>query len=98
MNIKPAIKEIPFPIKPLDAFAVIRAHPYPFFLDSSFDFKGLGRYSFLGASPYKIIRSKGTTVEAETFYGNYRYQGNVFDFIGEELKRFSIALEHPIPF
>lgn len=98
MNIKPVIKEIPFSINPLDAFAVIKGHPYPFFLDSSFDLNGLGRYSFLGASPYKIIRSKGTTVEAETFYGNYRYQGNVFDFIGEELKRFSIPSEHHIPF
>ena len=98
MNIIPVIKEIPFPIKPLDASAVIQGHPYPFFLDSSFDLKGLGRYSFLGASPYKIIRSKGKTVEAETFYGNYRYQGDVFDFIGEELKRFSIASDHHIPF
>lgn len=98
MNINPVIKEIPSPIKPLDAFAVIKGHPYPFFLDSSFDLKGLGRYSFLGASPYKIIRSKGRTVEAETFYGNYRYQGDVFDFIGEELRRFSIASDHHIPF
>ncbi len=98
MIIKPVIKEIPFPIKSLDAFAVIKGLLYPFFLDSSFDLKGLGRYSFLGASPYKIIRSKGNTVEVESFYGNYRYQGNAFDFIGEELKRFSIASEHYIPF
>ena len=98
MIIRPIIKEIPFPIKPLEAFAFIKDQPYPFFLDSSFDLKGLGRYSFLGASPYKIIRSKGKTVEAETFYGNYRYQGNVFDFIGEELKRFSIPSDHNIPF
>ncbi|MEK7850311.1 MAG: chorismate-binding protein, partial [Deltaproteobacteria bacterium] len=98
MNITPIIKEIPFPIKPSDAFAVIKGHPYPFFLDSSFDLKGLGRYSFLGASPYKIIRSKGNTVEVESFYGNYGYQGDVFDFISEELKRFSIASEHHIPF
>lgn len=98
MIINPVIKEIPFPINPLDAFAFIKGQPYPFFLDSSFDLKGLGRYSFLGASPYKIIRSKGKTVEAETFYGNYRYQGNVFDFIGEELNRFSITSNYHIPF
>ena len=98
MVIHPVIKEIPFPITSLDAFAVIKGLPYPFFLDSSFDLKGLGRYSFLGASPYKIIRSKGRTVEIETCFGNYRYQGNAFDFIGEELKRFSIASEHYIPF
>ncbi|MBI4745675.1 MAG: aminodeoxychorismate synthase component I [Deltaproteobacteria bacterium] len=98
MIINPVIKEIPFSIKPFDAFAFVKGQPYPFFLDSSFDLKGLGRYSFLGASPYKIIRSKGNTVEVESFYGNYRYQGNAFDFIGEELKRFSIASEHYIPF
>ncbi len=98
MNINPVIKEIPFPIKPLDAFAVVKGLPYPFFLDSSFDMKGMGRYSFLGASPYKIIRSKGKTVEVESFYGNYRHQGNAFDFIGEELKRFSITFDHHIPF
>ncbi len=98
MVIHPVIKEIPFPITSLDAFAVIKGLPYPFFLDSSFDLKGLGRYSFLGASPYKIIRSKGRTVEIETCFGNYRYQGNAFDFIGEELKRFRIASEHYIPF
>lgn len=98
MNIHPVVKDIPFPITILDVFSVIKGLPYPFFLDSSFDLNGLGRYSFLGASPYKIIRSKGKTVEVETFYGNYRYQGNVLDFIGEELRRFSIASDHHIPF
>ena len=98
MIIKPVIKEIPFPIKSLDVFAFVKDQPYPFFLDSSLDLKGLGRYSFLGASPYKIIRSKASTVEVETCFGNYRYQGNVFDFIIEELKRFSITSNHHIPF
>ncbi len=98
MIINPVIKEIPFSIKPLDAFAFVKDQPYPFFLDSNFDLKGLGKYSFLGCSPYKIIRSKGQTIEVETFYGNYRYQGNVFDFIGEELKRFNIASDRHIPF
>lgn len=98
MNINPVIKEISFPITSLDAFAFIKDQPYPFFLDSSYGLKGLGRYSFLGYSPYKIIRSKGRTVEVETFYGNYRYQGNVFDFVNEELKRFSIPSDHHIPF
>lgn len=98
MNINPIIKEIPFPINPLDAFAVIKDQPYPFFLDSSFDIKGLGRWSFLGCNPYKIIRSKGKSVEVETAFGNYRYQGNAFDFVGEELTRFSIESRHEIPF
>lgn len=98
MNINPVVKEIPFPIKPLDVFSAYKSLPYPFFLDSSLDIKGLGRYSFLGSSPYKIIRSKDRTVEVETCFGNYRYQGNLFDFIGEELKRFSITSDHHIPF
>lgn len=98
MVIHPVIKEIPFPITSLDAFAVIKGLPYPFFLDSSFDLKGLGRYSFLGSSPYKIIRSKDRTVEVETCFGNYRYQGNPFDFISEELNRFSLESIHDIPF
>jgi len=98
MNINPVIKEIPFPIKPLDAFAFVKEQPYPFFLDSSFDLKGLGRFSFLGCNPYKIIRSKGKTVEVETAFGNYRYQGDPFGFINEELNRFSIASNHTIPF
>ncbi|MEK7851299.1 MAG: anthranilate synthase component I family protein, partial [Deltaproteobacteria bacterium] len=97
MIINPVIKEIPFPITSLDAFAFIKGQPYPFFLDSSFDLKGLGRYSFLGHSPYKIIRSKGRTVEVETFFGSYRYQGNVFDFINEELKRFTVETSSLIP-
>jgi para-aminobenzoate synthetase component 1 len=98
MDIIPIIKEIPFQARPLDVFASTKDSPYPFFLDSSFDLKGLGRYSFLGSSPYKIIRSRGKTVEIETFFGNYRYQGNAFDFVDEELRRFSIQSDHHIPF
>lgn len=97
MIIAPVIKEIPFPITSLDVLTFIKDQPYPFFLDSSFDLKGLGRYSFLGHSPYKIIRSKGRTVEVETFFGSYRYQGNVFDFVNEELKRFTIETSSLIP-
>ncbi|MDO8445742.1 MAG: aminodeoxychorismate synthase, component I [Deltaproteobacteria bacterium] len=98
MNVHPVVKDIPFPITTLDVFSVIKGLPYPFFLDSSFDLKGLGRYSFLGSNPYKIIRSKGKVVEVETCFGNYRHQGNPFDFINEELNRFSIESGHDIPF
>lgn len=98
MNINPVIKEIPFSTTPLEVFAFVRGEAYPFFLDSSLALKELARYSFLGCNPYKIIRSKGRTVEAESFYGNYRYQGNVFDFIGEELGRFNITSDSKIPF
>ena len=98
MNVHPVVKGIPFPVTTLDVFSFIKGLPYPFFLDSSFDLKGLGRYSFLGSNPYKIIRSKGQTVEVETFYGNYRYKGNPFDFINEELNRFGLESIHDIPF
>jgi aminodeoxychorismate synthase component I len=49
----------------LDAFERLRAAPYPWLLDSALREPRFGRYSFLGADPYLVMRVRGQRVELE---------------------------------
>lgn len=46
-------------------FEAAAGGPYPFWLDSAMDPEKLGRYSFMGSSPYQVIRAKGELVRIE---------------------------------
>ena len=37
--------------------------PFCFFLDSQMDHERLGRFSFMGAEPFLVLRSKGRLIE-----------------------------------
>ena len=50
---------------PLAAFEVLRKRHYPWLLDSALPSKRLGRYSFVGADPYLVLRSKSGQAEVE---------------------------------
>jgi para-aminobenzoate synthetase component 1 len=51
-------------------FATVASGPYPFWLDSAMDPDKLGRYSFMGSSPYQVLRAKGERAVVER--GSFR--------------------------
>ncbi|HEY5658743.1 MAG TPA: aminodeoxychorismate synthase component I [Myxococcota bacterium] len=58
------LREIAVP-DALDAYARLRAGYCPWLLDSALRVKKLGRYSFVGADPYLVLRVRGRALEVE---------------------------------
>jgi len=56
------LKSYKLDFEPLELFRRLSERQYCFFLDSSLDRRGLGRYSFLGAEPFLKLNLKGEAV------------------------------------
>jgi len=52
-------------VDPLAAFELLREGPHAWLLDSALRSERLGRYSFVGADPYLVLRSQRGRVEVE---------------------------------
>lgn len=72
---------------------------YSFFLDSSMDAKNLGRYSFIGASPFLVFRSKGGRIELIDKKSRIKKEeGNPFDVLKELMGKYRTKTYSNIPF
>jgi para-aminobenzoate synthetase component 1 len=81
----------------LDMFATFREMPYPAFLDSSLDIPRLGRYSYLTADPFLILRSKGRHVQIERMGNISHLESNPFIVLQELLKRYRLVQVRGLP-
>ena len=54
------IKEISTKLNSFEIYTIFRNEDNSFILDSAMDPKKLGRYSFIGFNPFKIIKYKNT--------------------------------------
>jgi len=77
--------------------AVKKDRNYPFFLDSGMDYEKLGRYSFMGADPFLMIKSEGSRVSLEEDGRIEIMDGNPLDILQEKLDLYKIEKEE-IPF
>ncbi len=69
---------------PVSAFLSIAAdEPYSFLLESVEGGEKIGRYTFLGARPYMIVRSRGAKLEVERRGRLERSEGDVFRVLRE---------------
>jgi aminodeoxychorismate synthase component I len=50
---------------PLDAYERLRAGSHPWLLDSALRVRELGRFSFVGADPYLVLRVRGSQLELD---------------------------------
>lgn len=57
------MEELEFPLDPVEATYGFLEADYPILLDSALLRPGLGRYSYLTADPFLVVRSKGRAVE-----------------------------------
>ena len=77
----PLIEELENPVSPVDLFSKFVHEPYCFFLDSSMDPEKLGRYSFIGANPFLILKSYDDSTEVITPDGKSIERGNPLDIL-----------------
>jgi para-aminobenzoate synthetase component 1 len=95
----PLIEEIDYGLSPLDTFGHFRDEPFAFFLDSGMDHHKLGRYSFIGSSPFLILSSRGS--ECSIIRGSEKncLSGNPFDTLGQFLELYRLdSSVLPVPF
>jgi para-aminobenzoate synthetase component 1 len=95
----PLIKELDTNLPSLTLFELFRFDPFPFLLDSAMDPQKLGRYSFMGASPFLLLRSRGDSVTLVRNNEETSVKGIPFDILGHYLDEYK--LEHrstPVPF
>ncbi|MHB0871034.1 MAG: aminodeoxychorismate synthase component I, partial [Chloroflexota bacterium] len=84
----PLYREIE-PAAPLhQLFGAFSASPYPMFLDSSLPHPRLGRYSYLVADPFLLLRSKNGRVQVTGAGLDYELQGDPFEQLSHLMARF----------
>jgi len=92
------IEEVDLRAPALKTFELLRHHSLPFLLDSGMDARKLGRYSFMGADPFLVFRSRGAEINIRDGQGERTCRGNPFAALGELLAEYSLAVSNaPVP-
>jgi para-aminobenzoate synthetase component 1 len=96
----PLVEELKMPLEAPRCFELIKERPHSFFLDSGMDPAKLGRYSFIGADPFLVLKSRGQEISLS--YGDGRKEtvmGNPFDVLDGLLRRYRMETGPvPVPF
>ena len=79
------IKEINTKLNSFEIYTIFRNEDNSFILDSAMDPKKLGRYSFIGFNPFKIIKYKNT-------------KENPLDNLRKELNKYKVENNTHLPF
>jgi para-aminobenzoate synthetase component 1 len=92
------VRELPGAPDPVDACARFLDRPYPILLESALRSERLGRYSFLSADPWLVLKGKGTAVDpfleleeqlarfpADPIPGLPPFQGGAAGYLGYDL-------------
>jgi para-aminobenzoate synthetase component 1 len=92
------IEKIVTKLTSFQLFEIFSNDPYAFFLDSRMGAEKLGRYSFIGANPFSVIKSKDN--EIETIKNDLKNvcHGDPFEKLKEILNQYSFSYESPFPF
>ncbi|WP_042275190.1 aminodeoxychorismate synthase component I [[Clostridium] dakarense] len=79
------IKEINTSLKSFEIFTIFKDEKDSFILDSAMDPKKLGRYSFIGCNPFKVLKYKNS-------------ESNPLDNLQKELDRYKVENNTHLPF
>ena len=96
----PLIEEIDTQLSPLDAFELLfEGRHFSFFLDSGMDPGKLGRYSFIGSSPFLVLSSRGSEITLIQGTEKSNLSGNPFDVVNNFLQLYRLdSTSPPAPF
>src|SRR3989304_1574950 len=98
-GVKPLIEEISLPAPADGVFGTLAPRPFSFFLDSGMDSARLGRYSFMGAEPFLVVRSRGDEITLLGDGTEELRRGNPFDALGGLLEAYRLERgDGPVPF
>lgn len=88
------LKEIETMLDPFDVYSIFKDEKDVVFLDSGRDFESLGRYSFIGLNPFKIIKGRHNRCNID----GKDYECDIFLKLSELLKEYKAANNTDIPF
>lgn len=93
------IRTIQTTLNSFEIYLLFKDQPYSFMLDSGMDAGKLGRYSIIGADPFKVFKSKNSTIEIFNREGEPDVTvGNPFDALKDLLAKFNSMERDAIPF
>ncbi len=84
------IEEMETPVSPVNIFQSFVNRPYCFFLDSGMDPEKLGRYSFIGADPFLVLKSHGETTDTVLQGVPSEETGNPLEILNRHLNEYRI--------
>lgn len=93
----PALTVLPVTVSPLVAMPSLLDLPRPAFLDSSRIDPITGRYSYLTADPFLVLRSWGGRLELTTRAGRVVLEADPFDVLRLLLRRYPVAPPPGLP-
>jgi para-aminobenzoate synthetase component I len=92
------IEELPTRLDSVKLFELFRYQLCPFFLDSGMDPGKLGRFSFMGSSPFLLLKSRGDYISIIKGKEETTLKGNPFDSLGHYLDEYSLNMpDTPMP-
>jgi para-aminobenzoate synthetase component 1 len=96
---RPIVAEIGWPTSIADLMRAVAALDYPIFFDSARVDPALGRYSFLTACPFEIIRSRRGSVEVVDSLGHEtrKIAADPFAVLADRLRRYTIGTMDELP-
>lgn len=92
------LKEIDTKLSSFELYTIFKDEEYSFFLDSGMDHDKLGEFSFIGASPFLVFKSKDEDIEIIKNGKIEKLKGNPFDKIKEILNKYKMDYKSEIPF
>ena len=97
---KPLIEELDTQLSAAAAFAIVKDEPFSYFLDSGMDPAKLGRFSFVGYSPFLVLKTRGNDVEVRDERDAHRFSGDPFETLRAILSANKLErdAECPVPF
>ena len=96
---EPLVEEIDTELSAAILFELFKNNPFCFFLDSAMDPQKLGRYSFMGADPFLIIKSRNGNISITRNGIEYIEKDNPLDALGRCLDMYRLdSSASPVPF
>lgn len=93
----PLVRTLDAPAPLVDLAPAVLGLPYPVFLDSAAPGGTRGRYSYLAADPFLVLKSRGRTVSVETASGVEVIEGDPWQTLQSLLSRYRSACLPGLP-
>lgn len=92
------IKKINTNYSAFEIYTLFKDFPYSFILDSAMGKERLGKYSFIGYSPFLVFKSKNEKITIEKDNNIKVFAGNPFDELKNIMKNYDFNYESKFPF
>ncbi|WP_425447025.1 aminodeoxychorismate synthase component I [Dethiothermospora halolimnae] len=92
------IKEIKTSLNSFEIYSIFKNDKYSFFLDSGMDHDNLGKYSFIGANPFGVFKSKNESITIIEDNEEKTFNGDPFAQLKKLLSKYNMNYKTDIPF